>query len=204
VNPTARRPLIGLAAIALIVAACGSQVPSTATPGPIEPTGTPVTPAPATPSDRPDQGNVGSRYPELSVEVADGYVISITDPEAKAWRFDIRGNGILAEDRLEVLVEVGDIAPGAEARIYTRGALVDIFDMNGMIGDETVSAGGCHPTLKVCFGSDGLAIDPDTGRVTLRLEQFEPGSVAIQGATAGWPNEPFVLGPWRTTEPFST
>jgi hypothetical protein len=207
VTLSVRRPVLALAALAVLLAACSSSAP-TATPGQPspEPVSTPGTTPIATPSPttEPDHGNVDNGYPELSVQLGDAYVISITDPNARAWRFDVRGLGILAEDRLEVIVEVSDIEPAAEARIYTRGALVDRFNMNGMVGNETVAAGGCHPTLQVCFGSDGLTLDPETGRATLILERIEPGNFAVQGATADWPGEPFILGPWRTTEPFTT
>jgi len=201
-----RRLILTMPALLIVLTACGTTAPTEPNVPPSRPSESPVaTPVDSdAPSATPDQGNVDPEYPELAVEVGDGYVISITDPAAKAWRWEVRGPGVLAEDRLEIVVEVGDITPGAEARIYKRGSLVDVFDMNGMVGDDTVAAGGCHPTLQVCFGSDGLTIDPQTGRASLVLERVEPVQFAVQGATAGWPGEPFILGPWRTTEPYST
>ncbi len=208
---SARRLSLALPIIVLAVAACGSAAtPTLPATGSVDPTA-PATPSqPATPvttpspSVEPGQGNVDEQYPELTVELGDGYVISVTDPAAKAWKFDVRGTGILAQDQLEIVVETGDIQPFAEARIHVGGQLVDVLEMDGMIGEETVSAGGCHPTLQVCFGSDSISVDYETGRATLVLERIEPGAFAVQGATADWPGEPFILGPWRTTEPFTT
>lgn len=203
-NPSPRRPALGLGLIGplvLLIAACAGPSP---TPLPATPVPDASPAASPSPIESPDQGNVGGGYPELAVEERDGYIVTVTDPEARAWRFDVRGLGLLGEDRLEVIVEVGDITPGAEGRIHIRGALVDVIDMNGMVGDSTVAAGGCHPTLHLCVGSDGLGIDPETGAATLVITRIEPGSVAIQGATADWPGEPFVLGPWRTTEPYGS
>jgi hypothetical protein len=142
-------------------------------------------------------------YPELAVELKDGYLVSVTDPRAKAWRIEVRGAGLKGADRIELVVEVGDVAPGAEVRFYVRGGLVDVITLDGLIGLETAAAGGCHPTLELCVSSGTITIDPDAGRLTAAFEALSPAPVAIQGATADWPGEPFILGPWRTTEPFS-
>jgi hypothetical protein len=151
----------------------------------------------------PVQGNVDRTFPELSVEVSNGYLVTLTDPAAKAWRVDVQGTGPRAGDRLELFVEVGDVAPGAEARIYEDGSLVDVIDMTGMIGVPTAAAGGCHPTLGVCVGSGTITLDPGTGRLSVLVETLADGSVQITGATADWPDEPFIVGPWRMTEPFT-
>lgn len=212
---TARRYVIAASALlaAALVAGCGSMVGATETTSPAPPAtptgagGTLVptgTATPSTPALEPDQGNVGGVYPELAVEPADGYLVSVTDPAAKAWRIDVRAAGADPLNRLELLVEVGDIAPGAEARIYVDGRLADVIDMTGMIGLETASAGGCHPTLAVCVGSESIAIDPGSGRVSALIQVLDGRRIEIQGATADWPEEPFVLGPWRTTEPFAS
>jgi hypothetical protein len=185
---------------------------------------TPVAPAPATPStpipdvvtgptDDPDDaagpgspheghGDVEPSTPELSIEIEDGYVVSVTDPAAKAWRIAVTGTGTRAGHRLEVIVEVGDIAPGAEVRFELDGQLLDVLELGSMIGADTAASGGCHPTLGVCVSSADIDIDGESGTLTVRFEMLGDGPISIEGATAGWPEEPFVLGPWDTTEPF--
>lgn len=208
-NRSPRLPVLlaAASALALVLAACGSAVapsptprPAPASPGTSAPSPSqPVSPAPTDPG----QGNVDTHYPELAVELRDGYRVSVTDPAAKAWRIEVRGIGLEAADRIELIVEVGDTAPGAEARFYVRGALVDVLSLGGMIGRGTVAAGGCHPTLELCLGTDTMSVDPVTGTLTASFEALSPVRAEIQGATADWPGEPFILGPWRTTEPFS-
>jgi hypothetical protein len=215
------RPPFRLAAASLlvliVVGACagttaGERPPSESPPASAERTPAPtVDPVPTrapSPTVPVDQGNVDRRFPELAVEPGGpGYVVHVTDPTAKAWRLIIAAAGGASDDRLEIDVEVGDVAPGAEARLYVDGALLDVIDMTGMLGQvpgDSAAAGGCHPALQVCIDSGGISIDPETGDVRFVLERIEPGAFDIQGATADWPAERFILGPWRTTEVFST
>lgn len=177
-------------------------IPTSATPTAEEP-GTSPSPSPS-PSE-PARGNTTGRSPELSVSAAEpGYAVELTDPAAKAWKILITGTGDLSADRLELLVEVGDIEPAFEVRTIIDGQLVDATDLTGLVGDPTAATGGCHPTLQVCYGSGGMTLDPTDGRLTWLLERIEPGSFQVGGATAGWPGEPFILGPWRTTAVFQT
>jgi len=216
VIPPARRPVSSLSILlaGILLAACSAAGtgPSNPPASTALPSATPVpTLAPSTvapsvpvpsPSAAPGLGNVDRTFPELAVEVADDYLVTLTDPAARAWRVDVRGTGPRAGDRLELFVEVGDVAPGAEARIYEDGRLVDVIDMSGMIGVPTAAAGGCHPTLGVCVGTGAITLDPGTGRLTVLVETLVDESVEVTGATADWPAEPFILGPWRMTESF--
>jgi len=216
VNSSPRRLGPLLSTLALVVAACGSAgvaIPISSTgSGPAVPdptTAAAATDGPATtllPTTSPPRlGNTDGRFPELSVSPADpGYIVELLDPEAKAWKILVVGSGDLATDRLELLVEVGDTAPGIEVRTIVDGKVVDATDLTGLVGDETAAAGGCHPTLQICYGSGGMTIDPAKGLLEWVLERIEPGRFQIGGATASWPGEPFILGPWRTTEVFQT
>jgi hypothetical protein len=213
VSRPARR-LVITSLLALALAACASDPGGAPSPEP-SPTPTP-TPAPVeTPTITPaptaspvDQGNVDRLFPELGVEIGGpGYVVHVIDPTAKVWRLSVSGVGALAGERLEVIVEIGDVAPGAEARIYTDGRLMDIIDMSGMLGrvvGESAAAGGCHPTLQLCVDSGGISIDLASGDASFVLERIEEGAFEIVGSTADWPGEPFIPGPWRTTDAFST
>jgi hypothetical protein len=205
VTRSARRPVLatfGLV-IAGVLAACSSAAPATPAASPSAvPDRTLVPTGPSTAPATPGQGNVDGQNPELTVELSDGYLVAVTDPEAKAWRIEVRGRGLAANDRLDLIVEVGDTAPGAEARMYVRGGLVDVLPLGSLIDNETAAAGGCHPTLDVCFSSGTISVDPVGGTVTALLEALDGGGVEIRGSSAGWPEEPFVLGPWRTSEPF--
>jgi hypothetical protein len=167
-----------------------------------------VSPA-ATPASSvgPDEGNVdGISYPELTVEMpdADTLRIRLDDPTAKAWRLDVAGTGDLAADRFVIEVETGDVAPAITATEIRAGRVVDEMDLSGYL-DGTAAAGGCHATLRVCVDSDGFGLPEDgNGRFTLRLSVGDTrGPLTITGSTAGWPGEPFILGPWVVTEPFT-
>ena len=213
-------PVLAASLALIVVAACGalaavqSAPPSSALPtraASIAPAPTPVPvpvpiPAPVATAS-PDAGNVdGSRSgPELTVEMVDTQTIraTIDDPAAKAWRMVVAGVGERAGDRWEILVEVGDVAPAISATEVRDGRVVDVMDLSGF-ADGTAAAGGCHGTLPVCLASDGFRLPQDgDGRFSVQLVLPEPGTpLTLTGATATWPGEPFVLGPWTATEPF--
>jgi len=153
---------------------------------------------------QPPVGNTDREYPELSVSRAESYLIDLVDPDARAWWIVVSGTGASDGDRIEIVAEVGDIWPGAAVRVYVGGELFDTTDMNGLIGNRTAIAGGCHPTLDLCFSSAGIDIRPDDGRLSVALQGAAAGSFEIRGATAGWDGEPFILGPWRGTEAVAT
>jgi hypothetical protein len=199
-------PAIAASLVLLVAAACATTAPAPATPAGA-PDPTPIawpTPDPATP--KPDAGNVdGVVYPELTIEAADADTISvaITDPAAKAWRLVIAGAGAMAGERLEILVETGDVAPSILATEVSDGAVVGEMDLSGYV-DGTAAAGGCHGTLPVCVDSDGFRLPSDgNGTLAIRLALIDTGTpLTVTGGTAGWPGEPFILGPWTDTEPF--
>lgn len=205
-RPTHRRPLMSVIALALLVAGCAAAAGPSATVAPSEPSSPTASPRPsAPPKTLPPTGNTGSGYPELTVSAdGPGYVIEVADPAAKAWRIVFGGTGTLAADRLELLVEVGDIAPAVQVSIVIDGETVEVSELGGILSTPTSAAGGCHPTLQVCYSSGGIGIDLQGGTVGLILERLEAGSFTILGETATWPAEPFVLGPWQTTEPLTT
>jgi len=163
-----------------------------------------VTPAP-TPT--PIQGGVDGAEagPVLSVQEVDADTIKVTleDPAAKAWRLVVGGTGTLAADRWEILVETGDVEPLITAREIRDGNVVDVLDLTGF-GSETAAAGGCHSILPVCLDSTGFSLPAEgDGTFSVRLDLPEAGvPLTIRGGTAGWPSEPFVLGPWTDTEAF--
>jgi hypothetical protein len=153
---------------------------------------------------QPPVGNTDREFPELSVSRAESYLIDLLDPDARAWWIVVSGTGANEGDRIEIVAEVGDIWPGAAVRVYVGGELFDTTDMNGLIGNRTAIAGGCHPNLDLCFSSAGIDIRPDEGRLSVTLQGPAAGSFEIHGATAGWDGEPYILGPWRGTEAVTT
>lgn len=148
-------------------------------------------------------GNVDRpHYPELDVTEEPGrLVVTLADPEAKAWRIRVEGSGAAAGSDLEIIVETGDVEYNVIARSTSGGAVVDEKDLTGMVGDSTAAAGGCHPEMPVCYSSAAFVLPSEgDGRLEVGLDLPEPiGALRITGATSPW-SEPFVLGPWRETE----
>ena len=129
--------------------------------------------------------------------------MTLVDASAKAWRLVIAGTGALASERWEILVETGDVEPLISATEIRDGQPVDVLDLTGF-GDGTAAAGGCHSKLPVCLDSTGFTLPADgDGTFSVRLDLPEAGvPLSIRGGTAGWPSEPFILGPWSDTEAF--
>ena len=214
--PARTAPVI-LAALALLaVAGCAASAPASApsfTPVVDAPRPTPialptVSPSPTeAPTPTPITGDVDGNTggPELTVEDVDASTIQVTlqDPAAKAWRLVVAGTGDKALDRWEINVETGDVEPVITATEIRNDQVVDTMDLTGF-GDGTAAAGGCHASLGVCLDSDGFTIPADgDGTFAVRLTlQGDAGPLTVDGATAGWPAEPFVLGPWTSTEAF--
>ena len=199
---------MALAGLVFVLVGCAGGAAQTATQDARPPEAPPVAdpsqpygPYPTLPvtGGQPPVGNTDRQYPELSVSREGGYVIDLVDPEARVWWIVVSGTGANEGDRLEIVAEVGDIWPGAIVNMYVEGELVDTADMNGLIGNSTAVAGGCHPTLDLCFSSAGIDIRPDDGLLSVALDG-PVGQYEIRGATASWDGEPFVLGPWRGTE----
>ena len=215
---------VAAALVLLVVAACAAPTagvpspvaPVAVAPTPALPTPTPVptTDAPTppltgpTPTSTPNAGQVdgSGAGPRLTVEFPGDRLVDVTldDAEARAWRVVVAGTGALAEDRFEIVVEAGDVGPVITATEVRGGAVVDAIDLS-FYGEETAAAGGCHRTLEVCVDSSSFTFaDDGTGRLRTRLTMPDPsrGALMITGGTAGWPGEPFVLGPWSATEAF--
>jgi hypothetical protein len=213
VNRSARRPRsIALAGLTIVLAGALAACTGVPMQAPAQDPRPPEAPPAADPSQPygpyptlpvtggvPPVGNTDRHYPELSVSRDGGYVIDLVDPEARAWWIVVSGTGPNDGDRLEIVAEVGDIWPAAIVNVYVAGELVDSAEMNGLIGNQTAIAGGCHPTLDLCFSSAGIDIRPDDGLLSVALEGTA-GVFDIHGATASWDGEPFSLGPWRGTE----
>jgi len=217
-----------IAAVAMLsVAACAAAplsspasptpgaVPSQA-PGSLPPATTPLpqTPVPSAPastaspvSEGPDSGNVEepAAGPMLSIELVDATTIraTIEDPAAKAWRIAVAGTGQLAQDRLSIVVETGDVAPMVTVAEIHDGRTVSVMDLSGF-GDPTAAAGGCHATLGVCVDSDSIRYPArGDGRLVVNLSRIDGTMpLTVTGGTAGWPGEPFILGPWTNTDSF--
>ncbi|HEX5828488.1 MAG TPA: hypothetical protein VFY23_13265 [Candidatus Limnocylindrales bacterium] len=207
------------AALVLAVAACGASAvaPTPPTTGAV----TPVTPTPV-PTPRPEPtpvpqptatpirngGDVDGWLdgPELTIEVlGDGTVdVLLEDAGAKAWRVIVAGTGDLAGDRLEIVVEAGDVGPGILATEVQDNVVTSTMELSGFT-DETMAAGACHRSLEVCVDDSSFAFaDDGSGRLRIRLGMPDPGELPllVTGGTAGWPGEPFILGPWTDTESF--
>jgi len=202
-----------VATAALVVTACGASVaptttPVTPTPAPVQPSLTPVPgsteePSPTIAAPEGDVEGAQEGAPELAIEAdgPDSLEVSVADSTAKAWR--IRISGTNPADRLELIVETSDIAPGIHVDEIVGDEVVSTDDLTHMPGDPTVAAGGCHRSVGVCFSSDGIRLDDTNGILTARFTFQDPSApIAITGSTANWPAEPFILGDWRDSQPF--
>ena len=213
--PSRFAPVIAAAVVLFAVAACAGAAVSPASPTAVRPPAALPTPTPVatpiaepTPTPSANAGDVESqgRGAELTVEFPKPDLLDVTleDSEAKAWRVIVTGTGDRATDRMEVLVEAGDVGPVITATEVQQGEVVGSIDLSNYF-DETMAAGGCHHTLNVCIDSSSFRFSDDgTGRLRIRIQMPDPaaGRLLITGGTAGWPGEPFVLGPWTDTESF--
>lgn len=211
--PSRFAPVIAAAVVLFAAAACAAAVP--ASPSPVREPGSAPTPTPVpTPTPQPtptpslNAGDVEAqgRGAELTVEFPRPDLLDVTleDSQAKAWRVIVAGTGERAKDRMEVLVEAGDVGPIVTATEIQDGEVIGSIDLSAYT-DDTMAAGGCHHTLNVCIDSSSFQFSDDgTGRLRIRLQMPDPsaGRLLVTGGTAGWPGEPFILGPWTDTESF--
>ena len=213
--PSRFAPVIAAAVVLFAAAACAGAAVSPASPTAVRPpVVVPTRPPIATPIAEPiptpsaNAGDVESRAVVLlrpsSSPKPDLLDVTLEDSEAKAWRVIVTGTGDRATDRMEVVVEAGDVGPVITATEVQQGEVVGSIDLSNYF-DETMAAGGCHHTLNVCIDSSSFRFSDDgTGRLRIRIQTPDPaaGRLLVTGGTAGWPGEPFVLGPWTDTESF--
>jgi len=218
-------PLAAALVLLFVVAACAA--PAAVAPSPVAPVAVVPTPALPTPTPvptsdaptppltgpaptvTPNAGQVdgSGAGPQLTVEFPGDQLVDVTleDADARAWRVVVAGTGALADDRFEIVVEAGDVGPVITATETRGGEVLEAIDLS-FYGEDTAAAGGCHRTLGVCVDSSSFTFTDDgTGRLRTRLNMPDPsrGVLTITGGTAGWPWEPFVLGPWSGTEAFA-
>jgi len=165
-----------------------------------------ATPAPSFATASPDTGNVdGPGAPDLSVEPVGAQTIRVTlvNTDAKAWRLVVAGTGRRATDSWTLDVATGDVGPAITTTEVTAGVAGDPVEQPALeMGDATGRV--CSAALPVCLIAKTLVL-PDGGNGTLVLELVRTDasvSLAVSAATAGWPSDPFVLGPWTTTDAF--
>ena len=195
---------------ALVIAACGGTalVPTAPAGSPVSPSA-PSVPSPTSSPTDPNLGDVEGIQegaPELVVESAgpESLRVSVIDPTAKAWRIVFASRD--GQDRLELILETTDVAPGIRIDSYIDGVLDGTDDLTRMPGDPTVSAGGCHRTLEVCWASFDITVPGPKGALSASFGFPHPQGlqVSITGSTADWPEEPFILGPWRDSLQYAT
>jgi hypothetical protein len=164
------------------------------------PTGTPAATASA------DSGNVNAPgTPDLSIEPVGAQAIRVTlvNLDAKAWSVSVAGTGNQAADAWILDVETGDVGPVITTTEAAAGVAGDPVEQPGLeAGDPAGRV--CSTTLPVCVVAKSIVL-PDGGNGTLVLELLRTDTsvaLAVSAATATWPTDPFVLGPWTTTEAF--
>jgi hypothetical protein len=216
-------PVLAITLAAGFVAACVTSAPSPRTEIPVASGAVPgvsssvspgLVPSPsatpdldvAPPTSPPEEGNVEDwpMGPVLSIESVGkrSIQVALDDLDAKAWRLIVAGTGDLADDRLEITVETGDVAPLISVAEIRNGRIVGRMDLSEF-GDPTAAAGGCHATLGACIDSDAIRLPVDgDGHLGLELTRTGATSLTVTGETAGWPGEPFNLGPWTATDAF--
>jgi hypothetical protein len=133
--------------------------------------------------------------------------VTLVDPAAKAWRVTVAGvgssTGEAAPGSWTLTVETGDVAP----------VITTTDTLNGVPGEPQEQQGleTGHPTGRVCSVAVPVCIRaasvvlPHDGNGTLVVEIGRSDTtvgLTVTGATAGWPNDPFMLGPWTTTSAF--
>lgn len=180
--------------------------PSTATTGPASASATATAAATASANASADSGNVVAPVgPVLSVEPVGALAIRVTlsDPAAKAWRLVVAGTGASAGDRWALTVETGDVFPVIMTRDTIGGVDEAAREQPGLeAGDGHGRV--CALSVPVCVRSASVVLPAD-GNGTLVLEMARTDTTTplrLSGATAIWPGDPFVLGPWTTTEAF--
>ena len=160
------------------------------------------------PTANPDNGNVEAPVtPGLSVEPLGASTIRVTlaDPVAKAWQLTVSGAGAGAgtADSWALNVETGDVAP----------VITTVETINGVVGEPRERAGleagartgrVCSVAVAVCLRGASVVLPRDgNGTLVLELGRTDANAALwVTGATAAWPAEPFVLGPWTTTSAF--
>lgn len=200
-------PVLAFAVVSFAVAGCTGAASAAPSAPPTPSSSIPTAPVPTrVPTSSPDTGDVTvGTGPELSVEPRGTGAIAATiaDPAAKAWRIVVTGIGDQGGDQWVLEVETGDVSPMITTTETVAGVTGEPVDRSSL-ADGTGPARVCSTVLPACVEAAGFRLpDNGDGMLSARLVVTDPAaSLAVTGATATWPGEPFVLGPWTTTEAF--
>ena len=175
---------------------------------PASPKPSPATPT-AGPTATPDSGNVNAPVtPALSVETVGAVAIRVTlaDPAAKAWRVTVAVPGSAggpASATWALTLETGDVAPVITTTDAQDGVAGEPKEQPGL---EAGAGTGrvCSVAVPVCVRAASVVLPRDgNGTLVLELGRADTATdLSVTGATAGWTTDPFVLGPWTSTEAF--
>ena len=216
-------PVVLVAALAAGLVGCSSTPAAPVAPASASPTAaaeqsavtqpassepSPATPT-AIPAATPDSGNVNAPVtPALSVETVGAVAIRVTlaDPAAKAWRLTVAAPGSAggsADAIWTLTVETGDVAPVVTTTDAQNGVPGEPKEQPGL---EAGAGTGrvCSLAVPVCVRAASVVL-PHDGNGTLVLELGRTDTttdLTVTGSTAGWPTDPFALGPWTSTEAF--
>jgi hypothetical protein len=194
---------IATAITIVLVAGCSAAGQVThATPSPLpstpaatnEPAPSATTPPASTPP--------ATANPDLAVERAGRGAIraTVTDAAAKSWRLVVAGTGSHAGDRWTIEVDTGDMGPVVAASETINGHEGEAVEL------ATLEEGGangriCATRLPVCLDAATFRLPQGDGSVAATLVATDAAApLTIAGGHAAWPSEPFVLGPWTTTD----
>jgi hypothetical protein len=193
--------VIGLAAL-LVVAGCSPAAPTTPAARPAPTTATSA--APPTPSAVPSAG-APSATPNaaLAIERTGRNTIraTVTGPGARSWRLVVAGIGAHRGDRWIIEVDTGDIGPVVAASETINGHEGEAVEISEL---ETGAARGrvCATRLPVCLDAATFRLPQGDGALAATLVATDAAAkLTISGGHATWDGEPFVLGPWTTTDP---
>jgi hypothetical protein len=158
------------------------------------------------PTATPDSGNVDAPVaPELSVEPQTANTIGVTlvDKNAKAWQIVVHGTGDRASNSWVLSIETGDVAPVITTTETKKGVEAQPEEQPSL--EMGVTTGKvCSTSLPMCVRLASVRLPRSgNGTLVLALTRTDPAAaMSVAGATARWPTDPFVLGPWTTTEAF--
>lgn len=166
-----------------------------------------VTPTAVPATASPNAGNVsGPGDPDFSIEPVgnDTVRITLSAPDAKAWRIQVAGAGAKARNAWELTLATGDVAPAVTTTETFNGVADEpIEQMRLEMGTATGRV--CSRALPLCVIASSVELPAD-GNATLVLELVRVDASAplsVTASTATWDGDPFVLGPWTLSEPFA-
>lgn len=132
--------------------------------------------------------------------------LAVTGANSRAWRITSTGTGTLANYRIRITVNTGDVSFSGDVSYLHRSStgawvVTSRYNISPYLGNKTASIGGCETHLRLCWSTPNITLPHDgNGTLGVRLHSLTAyRAFSFNGSIRRAGSEAFIWGPWVST-----